>query len=131
MNAIWKHLQFPDCKFWLVCVKRLNGNPRPVVIPYHQAIQEDYVQDEEHSEGVLNVFTTPGAADRYRDRLMSDGTGDFVVKRIGLDGLLKLIKSIDDSYRIVKHHGIRVDVYDTTGLTLVRELLYSKNVIKH
>lgn len=131
-RVIWEHIGTPVAKLWLVCTRQANGKLKPVLIPFGQAYQEDYAETEDQHEGVLNAFTTPGGADRYMQHLVADGEqAAFEVKRIGVDEFLKLIKGIDEAYRIVKHHSIRVDIYDVRSLTPTRELLYSRWVPKH
>lgn len=131
-RVIWEHIRMPSAKLWLVCARQANGKLKPVVIPFGQAYQEFYAENDEQHEGVLNAFTTPGGADRYMQHLISDGEqAGFEVKRIGLEEFMNLVKGIDDAYRIVKQHSIRVDIYDVRGLTPVRELMYSRWVPKH
>ncbi len=132
MSMIWSHISSPVAKLWLVCTLQPNGKLKPVVIPFGQAFQEDYAETEDQHEAVLNAFTTPGGADRYMQHLIADGEqAKFKVKRIGIDEFMKLVKGIDEAYRIVRQHSIRVDVYDVRGLTPTRELLYSRWVPKH
>lgn len=132
-NVIWEHIRSPNAKLWLVCARDTEmGRVKPILIPYSQAFQEPYVEAEEQHEGVLNLFTTPGGADRYKERLAATGENQsLVVKRIGVDDLMKLIKNTDEAYQAVKRHSIRVDVYDIRGLTPRREVLYTRWAPKH
>lgn len=132
MTPIWEHLRSPNAKLWLVCVKvDDSGRVRPILIPHSQAQQEPYVETEDQQEGIMNLFTTPGGADRHKEYIEAAGTNKgLVVKRIGIDDLMTLIKKTDEAYRIIRQHSLRVDVYDIRSLTPTREVLYSRWVPK-
>ncbi len=132
--VVWKHMQAPAAKIWLVCsVSPSSGKPTPIVLPYSQVEQEDYIQSPEQHEALINVFTTPGGADRFAADLAKDSDQKFSVRRMAWDEFLKLMKSVGDAYQLVKHHAIRFDIYDVKpgGETQCREILYSRWIARH
>lgn len=124
----------PNPKVWLVCTTSpKTGKLAPLVLAPVEVEQEDYVETEDQEEALVNVFTSPGAADRYRDELAADGELEYIVKRIGWDDFIRLMKGVLDAYQIVRKRSVRFDIYGmhVTGLTTRREILYSRWVTKH
>lgn len=132
--VLWKHLALPNARVWLVCTASpRTGKLTPVVLPCNQVEQEEYVELPEQEEALINVFTTPGGADRYKASLAEDSSQNFVVKRISFEEFLKLMKGVSEAYQTVRNHAVRFDLYDVKpdGHPLCREILFSRWIPKH
>ena len=131
-NVLWGNIA-ADRNFWVLCV--VEGSvSRPLILSAERTEQEDYTVDG-LPEDVLAVFVDTDSAllsMKELEKILAKSQFDKlrIVARTWRE-LTEIILRLDRTYETRVEIGIRVEVCESHGESLRREILFSRQVPKN
>jgi len=122
-----------DNCFWLLCYAE-KGVHKVVVTEAPRVIQESYI-DEDKPEDLLVVFTSTEAATLFIAALGrtigAEHNDNFRIVSTNMSELLAYIGGLDKIYQSKPNSFLRVEICELNNNELRREILFSRQIVKH
>lgn len=134
---IWEALEDPSFRFYMIALKGGPSGEHDFLMEGFGAVdQEEYVTKTEEEEGVLSIYKDYESAESVISGIVAQTKmkkSDFTLIRGNLKEMMTLVPNIQQKMKEKDGHPMRVEVQicDTKGLLLAREIVYSVVAPKH